>query len=182
MARSCCGPSTCFTCDENPTAKDACMCGCGYLNGPLAIFVAQFFTFMGGLLSLATIIDCSFATITDRYTFDFQNGLEIESQGVGFIFFEKSDGHCYWYDDFGGVLQRKSSTDLLEYFGGQVESCHGSYMVLRCVFVVLFLVFNFLLLFVSNQMLPIPERIRTSRCFDHLSGVHLYGIRFRLLQ
>jgi len=76
------------------------MCGCGYLNGMCAIFVAQFFTLLGAILSLATMIDCSFAT-TDQYTFNFKNGLNIESQGVGFIYFEKSDGHCYWYNDTG---------------------------------------------------------------------------------
>lgn len=94
----CCRPSTCCTCIDESTKVDDCMCGCAYLNGPLAIFVGQFFTLVGGLLSVGSMIDCSFATI-DPYTFDLNDGLEIESMGVGFIFFQKSDGHCYWYND-----------------------------------------------------------------------------------
>ena len=39
------------------------MCGCAYLNGGGPIFLGQFFSLMAGLLSVATIIDCSFATI-----------------------------------------------------------------------------------------------------------------------
>lgn len=66
----------------------------------LAIFVAQFFGLLGGLLSVGSMIDCSFATI-DPTTFDMESGLEIESMGVGFIFFQKTDGHCYWYTDGG---------------------------------------------------------------------------------
>ena len=68
------------------------MCGCGYLNGMGAMWTAQFFIFLGGLLSLATIADCSFVTVDDPISFDFNNGLEIEAKGVGFILFEKING------------------------------------------------------------------------------------------
>ena len=67
------------------------MCGCGYLNGSGAICGVQFFTFVGGLLSLGSLFDCSFATI-DPTTFDLEDGLEIDGMGVGFIFFQKEDG------------------------------------------------------------------------------------------
>lgn len=97
----CCGPSTCFTCNDKPKSKDACMCGCGYLNGMWTIFTAQFFTLIGAILSLATLGDCSFASI-DTVTFDLsggEGGLSKESRGVGFITFQTTDGHCYWYNE-----------------------------------------------------------------------------------
>jgi len=74
------------------------MCGCGYLNGSLAMSVAQIFTLLGGLLSVASMIDCSFVTI-DPTTIALEGGLEIESIGVGFIFFQKGNRECYWYND-----------------------------------------------------------------------------------
>uniref|UniRef100_A0A7S4AL30 Transmembrane protein n=1 Tax=Pseudo-nitzschia australis TaxID=44445 RepID=A0A7S4AL30_9STRA len=88
----CCGPSTCFTCKVQPISKDACMCGCAYLNGMGTMWTAQLFIFLGGLLSLATIANCSFVTVDDPISFDFKNGLQIEAKGMGFILFEKTDG------------------------------------------------------------------------------------------
>jgi len=77
------------------------MCGCAYLNGMGTMWTAQLFIFLGGLLSLATIANCSFVTVDDPISFDFKNGLQIEAKGMGFILFEKTDGHCYWYDQVG---------------------------------------------------------------------------------
>lgn len=67
------------------------MCGCAYLNGGWPIFFGQFFSLMAALLSVGTIIDCSFATI-DETTIDLGEDLQIEAGGVGFIFVQKSDG------------------------------------------------------------------------------------------
>ena len=69
------------------------MCGCAYLNGGRAILVGQVFTLFGGLLSLGSMIDCSFATI-DPITIDLEDeDLEIDSiVGVGFLFFQKPNG------------------------------------------------------------------------------------------
>jgi len=97
MGKHCCGPSRCFTCDEEPRSMDACMCGCAYLNGGWPIFCGQFFSLVAGLLSVGAIIDCSFATI-DETVIDLGEGLEIEASGVGFLFVQKSDGFCYWYN------------------------------------------------------------------------------------
>ena len=133
---SCCGPSTCFSCNESPTSKDACMCGCGYLNGMCAIFVAQFFTLLGAILSLATMIDCSFAT-TDQYTFNFKNGLNIESQGVGFIYFEKSDG---WVIIVTRVESSRVESSRVEsqlfyrLFVVHAMPCHAMPFIRRCCF------------------------------------------------
>lgn len=102
-----CGPSTCFTCKDKPTSMDACMCGCAYLNGNGAIFLVQLFGLMGSLLSVGSMIDCSFATI-DPKTFDLGGGLEIEAMGVGFFFFQKADGHCYWYNEGGGETSKQN--------------------------------------------------------------------------
>jgi hypothetical protein len=88
----CCGPSTCFTCKDEPTSMDACMCGCAYLNGNGAIFLAQLFALLGSLLTVGSMIDCSFARIDPSVTFDLGGGLEIEATGVGFFFFQKADG------------------------------------------------------------------------------------------
>eukprot|EP00751_Fragilariopsis_kerguelensis_P027478 CAMPEP_0170880632 /NCGR_PEP_ID=MMETSP0734-20130129/32550_1 /TAXON_ID=186038 /ORGANISM="Fragilariopsis kerguelensis, Strain L26-C5" /LENGTH=386 /DNA_ID=CAMNT_0011264191 /DNA_START=422 /DNA_END=1582 /DNA_ORIENTATION=+ len=102
-----CGPSTCFTWKDvrEVKSKDACMCGCGYLNGMLVLCIAQLFTFVGAILSLATLGDCSFAT-TDLIAFDLsieQDGSFLkESRGVGFVTFQLNDGHCYFYDEGNG--------------------------------------------------------------------------------
>lgn len=97
MAIKCCGPSPCCSCKAEPQSVDSCMCGCAYLNGGGPIFLGQFFSLMAGLLSVGTIIDCSFATI-DETTLDLGDGLTIKAGGVGFIFVQKTDGHCYWYN------------------------------------------------------------------------------------
>ena len=117
-----CGPSRCFTCDE-PRSMDACMCGCAYLNGGWPIFLGQFFSLMAGLLSVGTIIDCSFATI-DEPTIDLGEDLQIEAGGVGFLFVQKSDGWvcvwCWTHDKgrFGGfgILDFLSYTTFLHFF------------------------------------------------------------------
>jgi len=81
------------------SGNDLCTYGRGYRNGVGPIFSAQFFTLLGGLLSAMALIDCSFA-MTNRITsFDLRDGLEIEATGVGFVFFQKTDGDCYWYND-----------------------------------------------------------------------------------
>lgn len=67
------------------------MCGCGFLNGGMAILVVQFFTLMGSLLSLGSLVDCSFATI-DTITLNLNDELEIDVIGVGLLFFQKIDG------------------------------------------------------------------------------------------
>lgn len=102
----CCGPSTCFTCNDYPKSSDACMCGCGYLNGMWPLFTAQFFTFIGAVLSLATLGDCAFAEIDRQVTIDLiadssdgTYNLSKDVRGVGFITFETIDGHCYWYGE-----------------------------------------------------------------------------------
>ena len=86
----CCRPSACCTCEDYPNSVDACMCGCGYLNGSMAICSAQFFSFIGALLAVASLIDCSFVAI-DPTTITLEDGLEIDSVGVGFIFFQKEN-------------------------------------------------------------------------------------------
>lgn len=103
----CCSPSTCFTCKENPQSDDACMCGCGYLNGPCAITVAQFFTCLGLLLSVATLADCSFAKI-DKYRFNFIGGVDEIAEvgiGVGFLTFQTQYGQCYLYNDTSQISE-----------------------------------------------------------------------------
>jgi len=118
----CCGPSTCFTWKDTPKSRDACMCGCGYFNGMWALFTAQLFTFLGAILSLATLGDCSFAAI-DPTSFELSSSenndgslstFTKESRGVGFITFELSDGHCYWYD--GGNVVDSQLTTLEAYW------------------------------------------------------------------
>lgn len=79
--------------------------GCGYLNGMLVLCIAQFFTFVGAILSLATLGDCSFATI-DLIAFDLSTAQDRsflkESRGVGFVTFQLNDGYvlrdmlCSW--------------------------------------------------------------------------------------
>eukprot|EP00531_Pseudo-nitzschia_arenysensis_P002763 CAMPEP_0116153114 /NCGR_PEP_ID=MMETSP0329-20121206/21048_1 /TAXON_ID=697910 /ORGANISM="Pseudo-nitzschia arenysensis, Strain B593" /LENGTH=291 /DNA_ID=CAMNT_0003649953 /DNA_START=188 /DNA_END=1065 /DNA_ORIENTATION=+ len=81
----------------NPGAWMLACAGAAYLNGGWPIFLGQFFSLMAGLLSVGTIIDCSFATI-DETTIDLGEDLQIEAGGVGFLFVQKSDGHCYWYN------------------------------------------------------------------------------------
>lgn len=100
----CCRPSACCTCEDYPNSLDACMCGCGYLNGSMAICSAQFFTLIGGLLSVASLIDCSFVSI-DPTTITLESGLEIDSIGAGFVFFQKESRECYWYNDTDIITQ-----------------------------------------------------------------------------
>lgn len=100
----CCGPSECCTFQDFPNTTDTCMCGCGYLNGSLSICTAQFFTLLGALLSLASLIDCSFVSI-DPTTIVLEGEVEIDSIGMGFIFFQRDTGECYWYNDTDIITQ-----------------------------------------------------------------------------
>ena len=67
------------------------MCGCAHLNGGMPLFFVQFFSLMAGLLSVGSMVDCSFATI-DPTLLDLGDGLEIEAGGIGFLFVQKTDG------------------------------------------------------------------------------------------
>lgn len=100
---------------NKPTTTDACMCGCGFLNGGMAILVVQFFTLMGSLLSLGSLVDCSFATI-DTITLNLNDELEIDVIGVGLLFFQKIDGHCYWYNDFSSNTNDENADSQLSVY------------------------------------------------------------------
>ena len=76
---------------------DACMCGCGYLNGGRPMAMAQFFLLVGGLLSVGSLVDCSYSRIDgDSIPMDFgeDEGIVYEEiTGVGFVFFQTVDGY-----------------------------------------------------------------------------------------
>ena len=67
------------------------MCGCAYLNGGMSLSFVLFFSLMAGLLSVGSMVDCSFATI-DPTILALGDGLEIEAGGVGFLFVQKTNG------------------------------------------------------------------------------------------
>ena len=95
---------------------DACMCGCGYLNGGRPMAMAQFFLIVGGLLSVGSLVDCSYARIdgdslvfvkhfsyetlllpsgkSELMDFGEDEGIVVEEiTGVGFVFFQTVDGY-----------------------------------------------------------------------------------------
>ncbi len=67
------------------------MCGCSHLNGGMPLFFAQYFSLMAGILSVGSMVDCSFATI-EPTLLDLGEELEIEAGGIGFLFIQRTDG------------------------------------------------------------------------------------------
>eukprot|EP00529_Nitzschia_sp_RCC80_P027863 CAMPEP_0113484076 /NCGR_PEP_ID=MMETSP0014_2-20120614/23771_1 /TAXON_ID=2857 /ORGANISM="Nitzschia sp." /LENGTH=257 /DNA_ID=CAMNT_0000377659 /DNA_START=128 /DNA_END=901 /DNA_ORIENTATION=+ /assembly_acc=CAM_ASM_000159 len=102
MPSSCCTPSTCCGCQQEAPARDSCMCGCAYLNGPFQVMCAQCLTFAGAWLSFAALGDCAFAEI--KSPLNVIPGIDFAAQRVGFITFEGPNGSCYWYDSFNNIL------------------------------------------------------------------------------
>jgi len=95
-------PKTCCSCQEEPSTKDACMCGCGFLNGAGPVLGTQMLVLMGLLFSLAALGDCSFVKVGERIfsPTDLDESLPVDvtqSQYVGFLTWQKLDGMCYWY-------------------------------------------------------------------------------------
>lgn len=77
--------------------------GCFYLNGFLAVFMAQFLLLGGLLFSVATVGDCSLVETGSRNFFPPQVFLDLPAgrnftTTLGLIFFAKPNGECYWYD------------------------------------------------------------------------------------
>jgi len=77
---------------------DSCMCGCYNLNGTMPVFCAQLLLFVGMILSWATMVDCSFATLESNFTLG-EGYAELPFQNItslGLFTFMKPDGECYW--------------------------------------------------------------------------------------
>mmetsp|Transcript_22775 Transcript_22775/g.53975 ORF Transcript_22775/g.53975 Transcript_22775/m.53975 type:complete len:304 (+) Transcript_22775:309-1220(+) len=95
-------PSTCCTCSEQPDSRDACMCGCGYLNGPGPVLVTQMMALVGFFFSFAALGDCSFVELQERLFLPDGPDLPIEvtqTQYIGLLTWQRLDSTCYWYNE-----------------------------------------------------------------------------------
>ncbi|KAG7351940.1 hypothetical protein IV203_007988 [Nitzschia inconspicua] len=98
-----CAPKTCCTCHEEPSTRDACMCGCGYLNGVGPVIGSQMLVLIGLLFSLSALGDCSFVALDERLflpdNLDVDLPIEVtQTQYIGFLTWQRLDGTCYWYN------------------------------------------------------------------------------------
>lgn len=100
------------------------MCGCGYLNGWVAILGVQMFAMIGMLFSVATLGDCSFVELDERLFFpaDMDENLPLkvtQTQYVGFLTWQMLDGSCYFYYD--GSDRAGQLTEFVDILGRDWE-------------------------------------------------------------
>eukprot|EP00537_Pseudo-nitzschia_pungens_P003197 CAMPEP_0172358458 /NCGR_PEP_ID=MMETSP1060-20121228/2772_1 /TAXON_ID=37318 /ORGANISM="Pseudo-nitzschia pungens, Strain cf. cingulata" /LENGTH=304 /DNA_ID=CAMNT_0013079683 /DNA_START=69 /DNA_END=983 /DNA_ORIENTATION=- len=139
----CCSPKICCACKNG---KDACAFGFCYLNGVKSIFVAQFFTFLGALMSLGCLFDCSFATLSyselSLDIFFFQSPARASS--VGFLFYGSAEGYC----DYDAYMHK-----ILNYWKIMGESWYtAAFLMMFCV-VVGWCIFLYSLLFCCTSQI-----------------------------
>lgn len=85
---------------DAPPRPDACMFGCGYLNGGCQVATAQFLLFAGTMLSVSAFGDCSLVTLDPGISVTQNNVADLLVDRVGLLTFASPGmSTCYWYDD-----------------------------------------------------------------------------------
>lgn len=134
---------TCCTCQDEKklSSPDACMCGCIYLNGWVAIIAVQLLALVGFIFSFAALGDCSFVELDDRLFFpsDMDEDLPLkvtQTQYVGFLTWKGLDGECYFYtngSDPNGQIQ-----EFFDIMGTDWEKARIVAMLSTCLSFVFF--------------------------------------------
>lgn len=97
---------------DAPPRPDACMFGCGYLNGGCQVATAQFLLFAGTMFSVAALGDCSLVTVDPGISVTQSNVNDLLVERIGLLTFAvPGKSTCYWYGD-----GNDPESQLQEYF------------------------------------------------------------------